>query len=84
MLTEFILMHFFADLPSPYFLNGMALRYEIKSFGKNSILNSLKIAGQTPRPSLYPKGKFLMLTEFILMHCYLKLTPWLVPPPPLS
>ena len=63
------------------------IRDEIKSSGKNSILNSFKIADQTPSP-LYPKGEFLMLTtaynikQFILMHCYLKLTTRLGPPPP--
>ncbi len=47
MLNETILMIFVRD--------------EIKSSGKNSILNSFRIAGQTPSP-LYPKGEFLMLT----------------------
>ncbi len=36
-------------------------RDEIKSSGKNSILNSFKIADQTP-PPLFPKGEFLILT----------------------
>ncbi len=39
----------------------IVVRDEIKSSGKNSILNSFKIAGQTPSP-LYSKGVFLMLT----------------------
>ncbi len=48
----------FAKWLSIYF---RVIRGEIKSSRKNSILNSFKITGQTP-PSLYPKGKFLMLT----------------------